>query len=232
MNESRMNQQESIISLVTRSNSRKSLYHFTRMSNLTSMASSDSLFSANKSRPLAVYQKRATPVKLSFQDQIITLNAHLKIVDSAIHPDLTQLEFFAYIDHHVFFCPTVREVHKFLANYSRREPKESFAILQFNAQSLLLDHFNSVKLSKYDSGSSPRFPNRSTYKKSLDMFMPLREFGSRHDHLIPMKSSEIREILIVHEVEHITKHLEAVYVNLRENVPLSWRKLWVPLTEI
>jgi hypothetical protein len=232
MNESTLNPFELLVALVTRSNGRKSLYHFTRMSNLLSMATSDSLCSAEKSLPLAVYQKRAAPVILSAHDQTITLNAHLRIVDSAIHPDLTQLEFFAFIDKHVFFCPTVREVQKFLANYSRREPKESFAILQFNARSLLLDHFNSIKLSKYDSGSSPRFPNQSTYKKSLEMFMPLMQFGTRQDRLVPVKSSEIHEILIEHEVVSITKHLEAVYTDLQETVPLSWKHLWKPLSEI
>ena len=143
--------------------------------------------------------------------------------------DVTQEEFFEFIDRHVFFCPIERDVCKFLANYRRREPNESFAVLKFKANSLLIDSFEAVKLSKYDSGSSPRFPNRCNYKKSLDMFIPLDQFGLLHDSLVPDKASEVREVLIKSKVANLTKYLEEIYCTSEQNIPDCWKSFFKPL---
>lgn len=116
--------------------------------------------------------------------------------------------------------------------YARREPDEEFAVLEFDAHALLSDHYSTVKLSKYDSGSSPRFPTRCSYKKSLDMFLPLDEFKIVWNNLVPTKASEIREILIEGQVNRVSTYLKTVYVNKSDDVPDVWSKLTHPLSEL
>lgn len=116
--------------------------------------------------------------------------------------------------------------------YARREPDEEFAVLEFDAYALLSENYSTVKLSKYDSGSSPRFPTRCSYKKSLDMFLPLDEFKIVLNNLVPTKASEIREILIEGQVISVAKYLQSVYVNKSEDVPESWRSLTQPLADL
>jgi hypothetical protein len=59
-------------------------------------------------------------------------------------------------------------------------------------------------LSKYDSGSSPRFPTHCSYKKSPSMFLPLSEFKSIMNNTVPVKASEIREVLIEDQVNNVS----------------------------
>ncbi len=137
----------------------------------------------------------------------MTLNSHLRIADSMIDPSTTQEQFRAYIDQHVFFWPTLRYCREMLAMYTRREPDEGFAILEFDAYRLLSESGDNVYVSKYDSGSSPRFPARCSYKKSMEMFLPLREFENTDSRLVPTKASEIKEILIRDEITHLSDYL-------------------------
>ncbi len=227
-----MNREETIVNKVTRSKLRGSLYHVTRMSNLQSMASADALFAAGLIEPLLSFQCRSAMKQVYYNNHSITLNAHLQIPNSVMDPLITQLEFFAFIDQHVFLCPTKQEARKFLGNYSRREPDESFAVLKFNANTLLKANFNAVKLSKYDSGSAPRFPNRCKYKKCIAMFLPLQQFGSVHDSLVPDKPSDIHEVLVTGEVPKLTRHIEAVYCEQVERVPDRWKPYWRPLQDL
>jgi hypothetical protein len=219
-----MNPYESIVNHVTKYASRKSLYHFTRIRNLKSISFFDTLYSSNLIDPTLSAQRRTEYKQVELYGQSFTINAHLRIADSAIHPSTTQLEFRKHLDQHVFFWPTMRDVQGMINSYSRREPEESFVILKFNAYLLMLDNFNSIKLSKYDSGSSPRYPNRCSYKKSLNMFLPLEYFGSNHDILVPTKPSEIREVLVSGQVAKLTNYLQAIYCENEEDVPECWKE--------
>ncbi|OCT14190.1 hypothetical protein A8709_25490 [Paenibacillus pectinilyticus] len=166
------------------------------------------------------------------EGQTIILNAHLRIPDSMIDPSTTQEQFRASIDRHVFFWPTLRDCLKMLDTYARREPGEGFAVLKCDAQSLLLDHYDSARLSKYDSGSSPRYPNNCTYKKSQDMFLPVDSFQEINKHLVPTKASEIKEVLIEGKVSHLSKYVEEVYADDVQRVPERWRELTQPLQDL
>ncbi|MGO4272098.1 hypothetical protein AB4Z22_20040 [Paenibacillus sp. TAF58] len=108
--------------------------------------------------------------------------------------------------------------------YSRREPDEAFAILQLDAHSLLWDFYDTVKLSKYDSGSSPRYPTRCSYKKSLQMFLPLDQFEIERGNDVPSKPSEIREVLVEGKVPNLSRYLQAVYCQNMQEIPKRWRK--------
>lgn len=108
--------------------------------------------------------------------------------------------------------------------YSRREPDEAFAILQLDAYSLLCDFYDTVKLSKYDSGSSPRYPTRCSYKKSLQMFLTLNEFEITREALVPSKPSEIREVLVEDKVTNLSHYIQAVYSGRSAVIPGNLRE--------
>lgn len=220
---------DSVVENITNSTLRKSLYHFTRMSNLPAIAHFDALFSSDKVAPSASQERRIESRQVNYLGLDITLNAHLRIAESVMDPATTPQQFRACLNRHVFFWPTKRECLKMMETYMRREPQESFAILELDASSLLTDYGNKVKLSKYDSGSSPRFPSRCSYKKSLQMFLPLNQFGTTLDHLIPIKPSEIHEVLVEDEVSDLSRYLQVIYCNAANDVPEHWSKLVRPL---
>jgi hypothetical protein len=109
-----------------------------------------------------------------------------------------------------------------LTTYQRREPSERFAVLELEASPLLMSHWKSVRLSKYDSGSSPRFPKHCMYRKSPEMFLSLGDFGQKNNYTVPVKPSEIKEILIENQVRFLTKFLKVVYIDNLEDIPSNW----------
>lgn len=223
---------DAVVTTITKAKSRKHLFHFTRVRNLPAIAHFDKLMSSNTINPITTGDRRLKPEKVSYHEYSITLNAHLRIANSMIDAAITQEQFRACLDRHVFFWPTLRDCKKMMDTYARREPGEAFAVLEFDAYALLSEHYSTVKLSKYDSGSSPRFPTRCSYKKSLDMFLSLDEFMIVLNNLVPTKASEIREILIEGQVNSVSKYLQSVYVNNCEDVPESWRSLTLPLADL
>lgn len=214
---------EAVVAAITQSAKRRSLYHFTRMSNLPAIAHFDALLSSYRLYPHSAGERRLTPKEVSYQEHIMTINAHLRIPDTMIDAASTIEQFRACLDKHVFFWPTSRDCQKMLDTYTRREPDEGFAVLEFNAYSLLLEHYSAVKLSKYDSGSSPRFPAHCSYKKSPDMFLPIHRFKTVMNHTVPTKASEIREILIEDQAVNVSKHLRAIYTDVSTEIPECWR---------
>jgi hypothetical protein len=222
----------SIIDKITKSSKRKSLYHFTRLSNLHSIAYFDALFSCHKVDPSLSSQRREATMQAKFDGQIFTANPHLRIVDRMMAPGTTQQEFRAYLDQHVFLFPNKRNCLYMMRTYRRREPNESFIILEFDAASLLYDYYYKVKLSKYDSGSSPRFPNRCSYRKGIEMFLPINQFESVKNNLVPTTASEIYEVLVEDEIRNLSKYLRVLYCSNTAEILEKWRQLKEDLTEI
>jgi len=212
----------SVVSKITNSSTRKSLFHFTRVRNLASIVNLNSLYACEQVDPALSNGRRTMRRDIQFHGNVFIANAHLRIADQMMDPHTTQEQFYHYLDQHVFFWPTPKDCQKMLEIYTRREPGESFAILQLHAEALLHDFYNGVKLSKYDSGSSPRFPNRCSYKKSLQMFLPLGLFGQVADSIVPSKPSEIREVLVKEKVSNMSHYLEAVYSHHAEEIPERW----------
>lgn len=178
------------------------------------------------------HDRRLTSRQVNYLGFDITINAHLRISDSVMDPSTTLHQFRAYLDRHVFFWPTKRDCQKMLDTYMRREPHEAFAVLELNSRLLLSEYFDTVKLSKYDSGSSPRFPTRCSYKKSLHMFLPLPQFETVRNHVVPAKPSEIKEVLVEGKVNDLSRYLQAIYCNHEEDIPKRWRNLARPLAKI
>ncbi|MGG6311666.1 DUF7002 family protein [Paenibacillus macerans] len=220
---------EDIIAAITKAKGRKSLYHFTRTGNLPAMAHDDALLSSYRIHPQAAGIRRVNPVTTRWGGLDRTVNANLRIPASMIDESSTLDEFRNYLDRHVFFWPTLNDCRKMLETYTRREPEESFAVLEFDAASLLAEHAADVKLSKYDSGSSPRFPARCSYKKSPDMFVPMSLFGMPTKSSVPTRASDIREVLVEGQVKHLARHLKSVYVSPVEAVPPAWAGIARPL---
>lgn len=84
---------ESIVTKITKTQSRKSLFHFTRVSNLAAIAHFNALFSSQTIKPTEANERRVTAEKWSFGGQDITLNVHLRIADSVIDPAVTKSNF-------------------------------------------------------------------------------------------------------------------------------------------
>ncbi|MDR6879380.1 DUF7002 family protein [Bacillus sp. 3255] len=221
--EPRRDMNDSIIKKITNSSKRKSLFHFTRARNLASIGHVNALYSCYRVDPALSNERRLWSREVDFYGNIFIANAHLRISDQVMDPKITQLEFYNYLDQHVFFWPTYRDCRKMLDIYSRREPDEDFAILQLEAHPLLCDFYDRVVLSKYDSGSSPRFPVHCSYKKSLDMFLAIDQFQLVQKNDVPTKPSEIREVLVREKVTNLSSYLGAVYCNDMEKVPEKWR---------
>ncbi|GGG59150.1 DUF7002 family protein [Paenibacillus radicis (ex Gao et al. 2016)] len=220
-----------IIQAITRTENRKWLYHFTRASNLKAIAALDRLLPSGVIRPEFSGERRTEQMQSAYEGLIMTLNAHLRIPDKMMAASTTQQQFRAHLDSHVFFWPTLRDCRKMLEMYTRREPEESFAVLAFDAQSLLRANAGSVFLTKYDSGSSPRFPDRCGYRKSLDMFLPVEQLGTVNRYDVPAKVSDIKEVLVADGVDSISLHLTALYAdNSTEDIPERWRGMQRPLS--
>ncbi|TXK85192.1 DUF7002 family protein [Paenibacillus sp. N3.4] len=223
---------DTVITAITKAMNRQSLYHFTRRRNLPAIAHFDALLSSYHINPLLPGERRLEIKEVNVDEQLMTINAHLRIPDSMLEVGITQEQFRACLDRHVFFWPTKKDCRKMLDTYARREPDEGFAVLEFDAYSLLTAYYSSVKLSKYDSGSSPRFPKHCFYKKSLDMFLPIDNFKSVWNHTIPTKPSEIREVLIEERVSNVSHYLRTVYVDHSELIPERWKSRAKPLASL
>ncbi|OPA73266.1 hypothetical protein BVG16_29755 [Paenibacillus selenitireducens] len=223
---------ETIIATITKTNNRTSLYHFTRASNLQAIVHFDALFASNKIHPWSIGERRAEPIQVNYQDYAITINSHIKIPDVMIDPANTQEQFRACLDQHVFFWPTLKDCRKMMDTYARREPEERFVVLEIDAYSLLFDYYPVVKITKYDSGSSPRFPARCSYKKSRDIFLPLQHFKSIVNNTVPTKASEVREVLIEEQVHNLSKYILAIYIEDIEDIPACWRGLGKPIADL
>lgn len=222
---------EQIIAAMTKSQGRKSLFHFTRAANLQVMAHFDALMSSFRLNPSDTgKERRLHATTVAYGGHEVTINSHLRIADSMMEEGTTQEEFRHILNRHVFFWPTVRDCRMMMETYGRREPEGSFAVLELGAAALLSGHYSAVKLSKYDSGSSPRFPASCSYRKSPAMFLPLDSFMARTDHTVPVKASEIKEVLVEDEVTELSRYLLAVYADRREDVPERWRRLFKPLS--
>jgi len=226
-----MDKQVAIVTNITKAKGRKSLYHFTRIRNLPTIAHLDALLSSYQIYPYAAGEQRIKPREVDYLGDLVTINAHLRIPEQMMDAECTLEQFRSYLDRHVFLWPTIKDCQKMLDTYTRREPNEAFAILEFDAYSLLSHHYSKVKLSKYDSGSSPRFPKHCTYKKSQKMFLPISEFGHAANPIYPSKASEIKEILVEDEVSAISHYLRSIYVGDSTFVPECWRGLVKDLRE-
>ncbi|MFC3748590.1 DUF7002 family protein [Paenibacillus sp. GCM10012306] len=223
----------SIVADITKSPLRRSLYHFTRASNLQAIAHFDALYSPSVIAPhLSKGIRRSLKHSTLFNEQSVVLNAHLRITDDAMDPSTTPEQFRTCLDRHVFLWPTKRDCLTMLGMYSRREPDESFAVLQLDAAALLTDHFDVIALSKYDSGSSPRYPHRMSYRKSCEMFLPLHRFKQSTATFVPSKPSEIKEILVAGPLTPLSKYLQTIYCTAESLVPLRWNALAKPLATL
>ncbi|SFE83369.1 hypothetical protein SAMN05216378_4249 [Paenibacillus catalpae] len=217
------------IALITKSAGRKSAFHFTRARNLQAIAHLDSLWSSHHLLPEATGERRTSTEEVTYEGTSITVNSHLRIPEAMMEANCTVEEFRTFIDKHVFFWPTRRDCLKMLTTYMKREPSERFAVIELEASELLREHETSVRFSKYDSGSSPRFPNTCMYRKSPDMFVSLADFGRKTNHAVPVKPSEIKEILIEDQVRSVTQLIKSVYVQHPEDVPARWLNEFQPL---
>jgi hypothetical protein len=211
-----------IIARITKPAGRKSVYHFTRAKNLSAIARFDALWSSHRILPRSEGERRLAIKKVCHEGFELTINPHLRIPADLMEGNCTVEQFRSCLDRHVFFWPTRQDCLKMLTTYQRREPSEHFAVLELEASLLLLAHWKSVRLSKYDSGSSPRFPKNCKYRKSLEMFLPLADFGRKNNYSIPVKPSEIKEILIENQACLITHFLKAVYCDNLNDIPSNW----------
>lgn len=223
---------DTIVTAITKAKNRQSLFHFTRAGNLPAIAHFDALLSSSQANRGTSGERRLKPVNVNYNGQSIIVNTHLRIPDSMIDPATTLEQFRACLDRHVFFWPTLKDCQKMMDTYARREPDERFAVLEFDAYALMAGHYSAVRLSKYDSGSSPRYPNLCSYRKSPAMFLPLYRFQLVLNNLVPGKPSEIREVLVEDRVMNVSEYLKAVYVDQVEDVPKRWMVLTRNLEEL
>ncbi|NBD23530.1 DUF7002 family protein [Paenibacillus glycinis] len=211
-----------IIAKITKAAGRKSLYHFTRARNLEAIAHFDALWSSCCITADVSGERRLTLQEATYEGYTLTVNSHLRIPQAMMKTGWTVERFRASLDNHVFFWPTRRDCLAMLGTYKRREPDERFAVLEFDAAAVLAANRETARLSKYDSGSAPRFPLRTGYRKSPDMFLPLAEFGRLLNNEVPAKASEIKEVLIEDRVNRLTRFLRAIYVQDKQEAPERW----------
>ncbi|MGO4544864.1 hypothetical protein AB4Z29_08695 [Paenibacillus sp. 2TAB23] len=221
-----------IIADVTRAQGRKRLYHFTRVKNLSVISHFDCLYSSHLLYPQSNAERRTAPIEVDFLNQSVTVNAHLRIPDQMIDASFTQEQFRACLNGHVFFWPTIRDCRKMIETYAKREKNEAFAVLEFDAPAFLQEHYSDIKITKYDSGSSPRYPQKCLYRKSPNMFLPLTHFKRNMSSLVPVKPSEIKEVLVENQASCLSKHLLAVYTEDYFHIPACWSKFGRPWSEL
>ncbi|MBW4082588.1 DUF7002 family protein [Paenibacillus sp. S150] len=221
---------KSVIAAITKSPLRASLYHFTRAGNLQSMAALDGIFASALLCPEYANGIRRTATRAAiYNGQPAVLNAHLRIAPEAMEAGTTAEQFRACLDRHVFLWPAERDCMTMAAVYSRREPGEAFAILKLDAYSLLTDHFDHIRLSKYDSGSSPRYPHRMSYRKSCGMLLPIGQFMTEKRPAVPDKPSQIKEVLVEYKLTPLSRYLQAMYCSDPRLAPGAWSAICEPL---
>ncbi|WP_379129525.1 DUF7002 family protein [Paenibacillus sp. sgz500958] len=223
---------DDIIAAVTKGRNRSVLYHFTRARNLQAISALNTLYSSVGIKTGSAGERRLKAETTVYRGYPVTINSHLRIADSMIDAGTTVEQFRACLDRHIFFWPTLKDCRKMMDTYGRREPEEHFAVLAMDASSLIYDHFDSVKLSKYDSGSSPRFPSRCSYRKSPEMLLPISLFQRSADSRVPAKSSDVKEILVEDQVNHVSAYLQAVYTPELSDVSEAWRNKTLPYTDL
>lgn len=223
---------EAIIEKITRL--RPLLYHFTRSANLASIIRTNSLLAASVLHPQSTGERRTSPVEVPQNngEASAVLNPHLRIADSMMAEGVSQEEFRWWLNRHVFFWPTARDCRQMLQVYRRREPAGRFCVLALDTRLLLAAHSASARLTKYDSGSSPRFPHRCSYRKSPEMFLPLDRFGSSVRTDTPASVPEIKEVLVDGQVSGVSQLLRAVYSDADEALPADWDRLRQPLEDL
>lgn len=221
---------EAIIEKIVRL--RPLLYHFTRMDNLPSIAHSGQLLSASALHPMASEERRTSPVEIRREEGTAILNSHLRIADSMMEEGVTQEEFRSWLNRHVFFWPTARDCRQMLEIYKRREPHGRFCVLAVDTRSLLATHYAAIRLTRYDSGSSPRFPHRCSYRKSPDMFLPLDQFGRSGRADTPTAVPDIKEVLVDSRVTGVMLLLRAVFTDPAAELPPEWSRLRRALEEL
>lgn len=229
---SQMNHVTRVIHAMTRSKGRKRLYHMTRAENLPLIEQMNRLLSSQQLAPHLSGMLREQPITTVYEPFTVTLNAHLHIPESMMATGVSRLAFHAFLDRHVFCWPTIRECQYMIASYARREPGQPVCVLELDAAALLQDHAERVKLSRYDSGSAPRYPQRCNYRKSPAMFLKLDELGQRQETWLPSKPSDIREVLIEDSIDQLSKYLFHIYSTNQEAIPACWRPLWRPLSDL
>ncbi|WP_420831135.1 DUF7002 family protein [Paenibacillus artemisiicola] len=207
------------------------MFHFTRADNLPAIAHADAIRSSLSITGDESGTRRPSPVATLEDGRAVIVNAHLRIPAAMMAPGWTVEAFRACLDRHVFFWPTRRDCLAMLETYARREPDERFAVLELDAASLLAANQDAVKLSKYDSGSSPRFPKRCGYLKSPAMLLPLAAFGAPSDAPVPAKPSEVKEVLVEGAVRQASRYLRRLYVANAADAPDRWSGLAAPLGE-
>ncbi|MFS0722496.1 DUF7002 family protein [Paenibacillus sp. 1P07SE] len=221
-----------IITAITRSSSRKHLYHMTRVTNLAHIALTDKLLASSRMVPQLSGTIRDRPVEVAIDAYTVTVNAHLRIPEAMMAPGISRAAFHAYLDKHVFCWPTKRDCRYMIDSYGRREPSETVAVMELEAASLLMDHGRRVKLSRYDSGSAPRYPGRCSYRKSPAMFVRLESFGRREAPWVPTIPSQIREVLIEEEVGPLSDYISTLYCDEWKAVPACWQNIRKPLSAL
>lgn len=221
-----MNTHILVVQAITNSPLRRSLYHFTRARNLPAIAELDALYSSALLDPdYACGIRRTSLHPAEYQGHPVWLNAHLRITPEAMAPETTPGQFRACLDRHVFLWPTERDCRAMYTRYSRREPEETFVVLKLSAYQLLLDNFAQIKLTKYDSGSSPRYPHRMYYRKSREMLLPAAQFMRSDEPAVPCKPSEIKEVLVEGRLTPVSRYLQTVYCRDPGLVPASLKPL-------
>ncbi|MFC4809468.1 DUF7002 family protein [Paenibacillus sp. GCM10023250] len=207
------------------------MFHFTRADNLPAIAHADALRSSLTITGDDSGIRRPSAVTSHEDGRAVTVNAHLRISPAMMAPGWSVERFRACLDRHVFFWPTRRDCLAMLETYARREPGGRFAVLELDAASLLAANQDAAKLSKYDSGSSPRFPKRCGYLKSPAMLLPLAAFGTPSDAPVPAKPSEVKEVLVEGAVREVSRHLRRLYVKDAADAPDRWAGLAASLDD-
>ncbi|KPV45694.1 DUF7002 family protein [Alicyclobacillus ferrooxydans] len=131
-----------IVQRITNTPKRKSLYHFTRVDNLASIAASGALYASDVIQTNPNGERRPRTEIHEIDDHQVILNAHLQISPDIMDADTSVGQFRAFLDEHVFLWPTLRLYQQMLQMYTRREPGEQFAVLQLGC---LYSHDQSLR---------------------------------------------------------------------------------------
>ena len=91
-----MTDTEQTIALITKSPGRKSVFHFTRASNLQAMAHFDTLWSSHRMLPDTMGERRTSKKEVFLEGTSITVNAHLRIPAAVMETNCTVEEFRAF----------------------------------------------------------------------------------------------------------------------------------------
>ncbi|WP_288185008.1 hypothetical protein [uncultured Sporomusa sp.] len=208
---------------VIKDDSYSNLYHYTDLRNLESIYYFNKLISCAIASPSLSVSRRKCPQEINYQGHVFIANDQLPISETIMEYGCLVQQFRQFLDRHVFFWLRRNDCRIMYKSYARRNHNKQAVIFVLNSRLLIQHNFHRIKLCKYNSGSSPLYPQTCNYRKSPNIFVQASEFGLTSNSTHPSKANDIKEILVEDQVADLSIYIQQIYTSSNSVLPDPWK---------